>query len=1100
MSGYSYTLTKVFKCNSVSNLGLFSRFLPLLGKEWLHRPLSPTESCKSCFNQLTLVGNLVATLHHQVTLCTDHESIRVLFEWENFNIDQCYTNVGMSTPLFKFIQYKHMHLVTEYVQQISSCQYYNMYLFSIQTLTLVSVIRCVDQLRILCIAYNCQVRVSIIVEKLSDTCKISQIDAQQKKSSWLGISKIKLETLHQSDDNLCNNVTQLEIHSCDYIIKPAILCLSVDLQLANVQSSVSPKLNAPRDNLYQLNCATSVDQCTCHMTRSFDNDTSCTVRDNVPRTAKQLISSHQEDDQLLNTALTTITYNKQPPNMPRNAYVAINKYMSCGSKFPLASTCVPHPSHMHGYENATVQHPGDVPALSKGTHNYWDKNYDTCDKQNNDKFISYNQGKDKSSNTQQCKQSRCNGSREVRRHKTNNNRSDRNCDDDNYDKKEGFRPAQLILSNLLVLLIILLLSYLIWLWFPDSFRLQDTTEAHSFNNITFNNRLFNMCSKSMCLVITPGWTNKKCSYNVFKPHSRKSSRVANASTTTQALLQDNLHFNTKVLTSMSPQHQLGVLHKSKLLIIMKRKSHRMLTRNSGIVLSRCIVAAVLNICEKRLKQMPRIKRVIPLLQQIYTFFTNLNDYSLWREPYTFCFTIPISKLQTHMLNHLCLTSILDCKVASCFYGENDKALDQLMNHVYIDDILNQFHTLQCSLFDEILKNPTFSHYLSKPCYIFGPNVLQTKKMCIACTMQSNGSYSISNQYSNVSSNNKYKVDETEYEKNSNTHSSTSGHYENNKDNGSGDFTLTYFLLMLQLHILNEILYYIYTLLIIWCLWHVFRHCNSNLVIVFDISSRERRYPLSRIVLIDNIAFQYYPICMFKLKPRFPCEMVLDYYHGRLNLCTYYELLIINAYSNHFLLQILNIDHNIAYCQAIQHQSMNDHVHFKRQVYNQKTLNHMSVSNIASELPYVPANGYCLQESVVDASGSQHNLLHLTNTIKAVSIENIVDVFRPIGKLASGCTISYYSNQGTDDDKDMSETWQLVIGHSTLYHASGNQELQYEHHDDVIINNANPIINFAVEDLQNIDVFIPPSQGINLDDNQLYDNLVIVSLMTFNAYS
>ena len=129
-----------------------------------------------------------------------------------------------------------------------------------------------------------------------------------------------------------------------------------------------------------------------------------------------------------------------------------------------------------------------------------------------------------------------------------------------------------------------------------------------------------------------------------------------------------------------------------------------------------------------------------------------------------------------------------------------------------------------------------------------------------------------------------------------------------------------------------------------------------------------------------------------------------------------------------------------YDSRIPHQSISD---FKRQLYSETTLNHMIFLSITLELPNEPATGCCLQESVVDTSGSQHSLLHLTNTIKAVPLENRVDVFRPIGELASGCTIRYYLNQGTYDGEDMFDTWQLVIGRSTLYDASGNQTLQNE---------------------------------------------------------
>ena len=365
---------KAFICNNVFSLSLLLRLSPMLGKEWLHKPSYPTKSCKSCFNQPALIRNLTATLCCQVILCTDHESAKAM---ENFhhNFSQCYTHASTLAPLLELLQYKHRHLVTQCVQ-VNSCQHYNAYFFSVQVLALTSVTRSVDQLCTLCIAYNFQIRESIVVEQfqvmqykqytlccqefhlysnnMSATCKISQIDAQQKSSSWLNVKRAMPESLHQSDDNLLDNVIQLEIHSCviECNTKSELLCPSVDLQLDDVQGSVLPKPSAIGSDLHHLNSATSVDQYTCHMTKNFVNEISCTIKDDVPRTrkAKQPLTSCQ-DEQLLNTALTTITCSEQPPPFPRNVYV-LNKHLYCGPTMLLADTCIPHLSR--GYENTTV--------------------------------------------------------------------------------------------------------------------------------------------------------------------------------------------------------------------------------------------------------------------------------------------------------------------------------------------------------------------------------------------------------------------------------------------------------------------------------------------------------------------------------------------------------------------------------------------------------------------------------------------------------------------------------------------------------------------------------------------------------------------------
>ena len=115
--------------------------------------------------------------------------------------------------------------------------------------------------------------------------------------------------------------------------------------------------------------------------------------------------------------------------------------------------------------------------------------------------------------------------------------------------------------------------------------------------------------------------------------------------------------------------------------------------------------------------------------------------------------------------------------------------------------------------------------------------------------------------------------------------------------------------MQQLHVVNEVLYYVYILFVIHYLWHTFECHYSYNVVVFDIRGEKRRYLLSRAVLIDRMA---YKLVMFKLKPRFSCEIVLDYFHDRLYLHIHYEPL--NAYSNHLLLYSLNAD--IAHCQVI----------------------------------------------------------------------------------------------------------------------------------------------------------------------------------------
>ena len=236
---------KVFicTCNNVCSPSLHLRSLSILGRQWLHQSLSATKLCKPCFNKPPLIGNLVTAVYFQVTLCTDHVSTKTMLTWQSFhhNIGQHYGHVG-TTPLLKFVQHEHWHFTTQCVQ-VNSYQPYNMYLSSVQILTVISANKCVDQL---CIAYNRQIRGRIVVEQFQimqyeqyafccqefhlynnrsmlSTLKISAKDAQQKSS---GAKKTMVETLHQADDNLFNNGINFEICSCSNscITKPVNIC------------------------------------------------------------------------------------------------------------------------------------------------------------------------------------------------------------------------------------------------------------------------------------------------------------------------------------------------------------------------------------------------------------------------------------------------------------------------------------------------------------------------------------------------------------------------------------------------------------------------------------------------------------------------------------------------------------------------------------------------------------------------------------------------------------------------------------------------------------------------------------------------------------
>ena len=136
--------------------------------------------------------------------------------------------------------------------------------------------------------------------------------------------------------------------------------------------------------------------------------------------------------------------------------------------------------------------------------------------------------------------------------------------------------------------------------------------------------------------------------------------------------------------------------------------------------------------------------------------------------------------------------------------------------------------------------------------------------------------------------------------------------------------------------------------------------------------------------------------------------------------------------------------------------------------------------------------HCFQENTV--VGSQNSLIHSARTILTLTTENRIDAFRPINHIASGCTINYYPNSGSEAEDNLSNSWQLVIGRITLYDASRIQIPPNEQHHEITYgNNLNVIMNSEVN--ENFDVAILPEQpdlGNNYCNN---DNiLILVSLL------
>ena len=169
-----------------------------------------------------------------------------------------------------------------------------------------------------------------------------------------------------------------------------------------------------------------------------------------------------------------------------------------------------------------------------------------------------------------------------------------------------------------------------------------------------------------------------------------------------------------------------------------------------------------------------------------------------------------------------------------------------------------------------------------------------------------------------------------------------------------------------------------------------------------------------------------------------------------------------------------------YENRISHQSLSN---YRRHVCYELTSHHVNSSRNISRSGNEDSISHCSEESMVDILGSQNTLLHSTRTVPTLTTKNRVDMFRPTN-IASGRTINYYSYQGSEDDKDMFDTWELVIGHHTLYNASGIQPFPNEQYHEIIYgNNVNAIMNFEVNEI--FDIVIPPEQpdlGNNYNDN------------------
>ena len=963
--------------------------------------------------------------------------------------------------VFRLCHYKcrnwHLPLFTQHGQVISHqhCLQYNTYSSRMQVLALLNIKECMNQL-----LYNCQIGVSFSVKMVQvkvmqnkrcisfyqkfynftlrqckgnclmflDHCNMLQImtKIQEKRCSWFGASEEMLQVLHQSAIDLFSTISQLIVSSSHFEFQDDNTAFDSSFGLQDFQHSFPPGV-------------TSINS---HYTYGLDQSCSVTV------------ASTEED-----------------------------------------------------------QH-------------YQDRNQLSSNKHQNNTSVSKDQRKaDKNYNTQHKHTDDSEGEREDEK---DSNGSDRGC---------ILKPALFNALSLLRYILPLLLVCLILLSLPCRSSSQPTTETehHSCNYVIMNTPLPDVTNESICQL---GWIGKNCRYNMLYPYIEPSVMVANArlSTTTQTFYQSNLHMNKnkqigivngKPFTSLC---NIAVLHNFKLLTPIK---YQLKVQNLGF---QCNVTVVLIIYGEQLQpvtlKVSRMRRLISLPQ-----YCNYAMHFDWAK----------STLQTRMLSYIC--SMLNCEVTahSLYAGTNVFNHDLLCSkhelckavHKIFDQIYHHFHTetsgtsiqhplLWCRTHNGTSKNTTVSYSLSERCGIFVQKMIQQLMTYPVHAIHNN---------ENSSRNLHHKE-----------HGSYHSNVANTKDFNPLYLLLLLQLLLSfiflkwlssgphtsndRILVNNRLTKEICILSInrkIYQFHAIFRRkppiiidvckeklCNYvPLLTRLQVSKCKTVYPrpaigtyfklyretvVSKQGLIlfqewfDTICFDYkvseLTICCFiYLRAR---HSISDFHNvnrimHRL-MCNYtrlgrFLLFRIHGWIFHIENNILKHSTSELHMILIQWTSSNLHQPSRRYFYGL----HYVINYGISELPFKTTISYCFQESIANTLGLQNTVLHSARTIPTLAKDlNIVEAFRPIN-IASGRTINYYSYHGIEDDIDMFDSWQLVIGHTILYNASGVlQVLPNEQHHEIIYGD-NIIANFANE---NFDVAILPEQPELV--NNYNDNVVVVS--------
>ena len=457
-----------------------------------------------------------------------------------------------------------------------------------------------------------------------------------------------------------------------------------------------------------------------------------------------------------------------------------------------------------------------------------DQSYCTSNKHNSNNSTDDDQRKGKESNARKSEgRKRSRKKRDSRNDDDNDDNSNDNDDNDldggggGHDERNTFKSY--ISSLLGGFLVLLFLLHHIWPCLPGSLLSQVTTKYQSNNvNVSSYSRLSDISNQSTCQLIKAELYGKKFHCNLFRLPFKAPLVEANANTTMQIFIQNNVHLskdkrmntgNSKPVTSLSPLCYITVL---QLMPPINYKSYLLQVWNLGIECFQCDVTNVSIIHEDiqpkpvSLKA-PRTQRMIPLLQQLYLHFTSLKKgrnkfyYNAARSKLKYEMSmLYASLLLEHEGDNINVCDVLCCITEVC------KAIHELLKQIY-----HCYH-IRHSLCDGALNNVVFRCSLSERYDTFAPSntrTIQTKHLIEYTTQTGHTNESQATKGRNIVESSKCKCIfyKLEHNKNFNALMENDSHHgiERNSKNKLAksinshdkDFNLLRFLPLLQLLLL-----------------------------------------------------------------------------------------------------------------------------------------------------------------------------------------------------------------------------------------------------------------------------------------------------------